>query len=256
MAENKKTIFLSHSSRERRVAELIKEKLEEKFLGAVEVFVSSAPDSIPLGTRWNEQIDLKLKECEAAIILASPASLTSPWIWYEVGAISAQDKQVIPVCFGGMTPDKIPQPLSNYQAAVSTDEYSLRGIFGVVSDILGLEMPKLDWRSLANKIKSIEEDVVLWESLKVFVALAQQYNKNFLKSIDTKGEIEMPIPELSMGSVGAIISGLQAQGIFVFEEKGMAIGSPGGFSRIFSVRKGSNFEIIKSERSPFKDAFD
>jgi hypothetical protein len=116
----KPLVFISHITTEKEIAVALKGLVEQAFLGMVEVFVSSDPNSIAMGGRWLDNITYGLKKCVIEIVLASPVSVTRPWINFEAGAGWVRDIPVIPLCHSGMTPSALPAPLSSLQAALAT----------------------------------------------------------------------------------------------------------------------------------------
>ena len=101
----KPLVFISHITSEKELAQALRELIQTTFMGMIEVFVSSDPDSIAMGGRWLEEITRGLKNCVVEVVLASPQSIKRPWINFEAGAGWVRDIAVIPVCHSGMTPD-------------------------------------------------------------------------------------------------------------------------------------------------------
>jgi hypothetical protein len=111
---NKYKIFLSHITEEKEIAESLKKGIENLYLNSVEVFVSSL--DIKSGEEWFNKIANTLKEADLLLILASPNSITRPWINFETGAVWALKKKVIPLCYNGINPSNLQEPLRNFQA--------------------------------------------------------------------------------------------------------------------------------------------
>jgi len=82
----KPLIFLSHIATEKEIAISLKELIEATFMGMIDVFVSSDPNSMAMGGRWLDEITYGLKHCVIEIVLASPKSVKQPWINFETGA--------------------------------------------------------------------------------------------------------------------------------------------------------------------------
>ncbi len=95
MVENPK-IFLSHSSKDKELAEEFANQIRS-FLGFPQeaIFVSSEPEGIDIGADWfNSVIDV-LKQAEAFIILITPNSMMSNWVWFEIGYFWNKNKDAI-----------------------------------------------------------------------------------------------------------------------------------------------------------------
>ncbi len=135
-------VFVSHIKPERIIADSFRKLIESKFMGLIEVFVSSDPESIAMGGRWLEEITQGLKTCIVEVVLASPLSVRRPWINFEAGAGWVRDIPVIPVCHSGMTPDFPPPPLSSLQAALATDQEQMERVLAVLANKLGCNRPQ------------------------------------------------------------------------------------------------------------------
>ena len=98
-------VFISHSSSDRWIAEVIAEKigsmgascwLDEKDLEGGEVIV--------------DRIINGIDSCDEALVLISPQSVQSQWVAFEIGGVRAQHKRVTPilnnVCPDDMAPMK------------------------------------------------------------------------------------------------------------------------------------------------------
>ena len=97
--KNKYLVFISHSSSDRWIAEVIAEKisgrgascwLDEKDLEGGEVIV--------------DRIISGIDSCDEALVLISPQSIDSQWVAFEIGGVRAQHKRVTPI-LNNVTPD-------------------------------------------------------------------------------------------------------------------------------------------------------
>lgn len=128
----KKTIFISHISEEASLAKLLKDEIEKKFLGLVDVFVSSDGSSIETGKMWLEQITNALNNADVMIALCSEESVQRPWVNFEMGAGWQKGISVIPACHTNMTVSKLPSPINSLQAVSISNKYGLDKIFEVL----------------------------------------------------------------------------------------------------------------------------
>lgn len=88
----KYAVFVSHSSADRWIAEVIAERIEK--IGA---------------TCWLDEKDLEggdvvvdriirgIDSCDEALVLISPQSIQSQWVAFEIGGVRAQHKRVTPI---------------------------------------------------------------------------------------------------------------------------------------------------------------
>jgi hypothetical protein len=108
-------LFLSWSG---EISQDVAEALKEWFpcvINAAKPFVSS--EDIRKGRRWLIEISKELEECEFGIICLTPDNLQSPWLLFEAGALSKslEEANVCTLLTGGLTPQNIKGPLSNFQ---------------------------------------------------------------------------------------------------------------------------------------------
>jgi TIR domain len=98
-------IFISHVAAEAPMALALKETLEGSFPGGVFVFVSSSAEDLIPGEKWLEKIENELKRSDLLIVICSPASLSRPWINFELGCGCMRGLNVIPICHAGQAKD-------------------------------------------------------------------------------------------------------------------------------------------------------
>lgn len=129
----KPVIFISHSSNDKQLAEVIKEQVEHVLVSVKpDVFVSSAPDAIDVGDRWFETIIKKLQIADALIVLVTPTSVERKWVWFEIGYFWSKRDQgrghIYPLYLPQVT--AIPHPLSELQAKSLDSEHEISVVFG------------------------------------------------------------------------------------------------------------------------------
>lgn len=110
-----KTIFVSHTSLDSEMAQILKRSIEETFVNNVAVFASS----IDLGEIWLPRIQAELATAEISLFLMTPNSLARSWVWFEMGAVwrrhEAGEMLLIPVCYD-ISVEQLPRPLGDTQA--------------------------------------------------------------------------------------------------------------------------------------------
>lgn len=139
---NKCKIFLSHITEEKEIAESFKKGIENLYLNTVEVFVSSV--NIKSGEKWLYKIENNLMEANLFLILTSQKSMQRPWINFEAGAGWALKRPVIPLCYNGITPSDLQEPLKSLQALNIEEIDDFKKLFSDISDYLDLGNPKDD----------------------------------------------------------------------------------------------------------------
>lgn len=122
-------VFISWSGgRSHRLAQVMKEWLEECFSHDISAFVSSDIDP---GSPWFSAVNDELKRADAGLVCLTAQSLHSDWVLFEAGALSTAvarntgESRVFTYLLG-VEPRKLPGPLSAYQSTVATQEGTLR----------------------------------------------------------------------------------------------------------------------------------
>jgi hypothetical protein len=162
----KPLVFISHITEEKEITLALQDLVKQAFLDMIDVFVSSDPTSIGLGKKWLNAITEALKDCSVQIILASPESVTRPWINFEAGAAWIRDIEVIPLCHSGITPSHLPSPLSALQSAVATEVNGLKQIFPLLAKALSCKPPEIDFSGFIKVVNDFEATSRKFEVLK------------------------------------------------------------------------------------------
>lgn len=168
----KKKVFISHISEEKELAELLKRGIEKKFLGVVEVFVSSDGYSIETGKMWLGQITNALNNADAMIALCSKDSVLRPWVNFEMGAGWMKGINVIPACHTNMTIQELPSPINSLQAVTISNKYGLDKVFEVLAKSFDLDMNNPVIREneeLLSKINKFERKNSIEDNLLMIV---------------------------------------------------------------------------------------
>ena len=99
-------IFISHNSKDNEVAEDLKMRLEEQ--GHHSVFLDFDPEhGIPAGTQWEQILYVKLRACQAIIVLCSPHFMASKWCFAEITHARSMGKVLFPVIIAPCDPEPI-----------------------------------------------------------------------------------------------------------------------------------------------------
>ena len=151
---DKYSIFLSHIHEERKLAETIKESIEEVFMEAVHVFVSSNEDDIRVGTEWFNEIEDQLSSAETIVLLLTPSSIKRPWINFEAGGAWALGKHVVPVAAKGLEIDDLPPRFNRKMAIQLSDSESHNQLVAGIAGRANLKEPRDFSFPLAQKQQS------------------------------------------------------------------------------------------------------
>lgn len=122
-------IFISYIHEDENVAQALQWFLKAK-LPNVDIFV--AGDQLRLGDEWLSKIRDAFKLARVVLALFSPAAIERPWVNFEAGgAWFSDDKTLVPICIGGLSPASLPKPYSNIQGASLDDRGNLPYAFQV-----------------------------------------------------------------------------------------------------------------------------
>lgn len=104
---------------------------------SIEPFISP---EIPLGTRWTDEIENRLRTAKYGIICATPENVDNPYLNWEVGLLAYdRTRKVVPLLLGGLTLGDITKsPLQHFQSSLKPSrEDMLRCVEGI-NEIAGL----------------------------------------------------------------------------------------------------------------------
>jgi len=141
------TVFISHTSTDRRLALMIKDLLAQTFQGQkpeTTFFCSTDVGDIEGGKKWFDQIFENLKKAKVCIALVTPQSLYfSPWVAYESGGaylrfeLDPHGSRLFPVCAYGITPGTVPSPFSELQVRNLADPKEVSILCREVANAIG-----------------------------------------------------------------------------------------------------------------------
>lgn len=167
----KQMVFLSHVHEDQYTANVLEEVIKKALLGGLEVFNSSNRKSISVGDPWRDVIVERLHSSRTLLVLATPESVSSPWVNFEAGGAWVAGNRVIPCCAKGMTPSSLPAPLSHLQAIDLSSSDDLRTLIKHLADVVDLDAP-LQF----NYQEAVETIVGSWQG-----SLEEPSNDKFLQ---------------------------------------------------------------------------
>lgn len=177
----KPTIFFSHSTKDREILMLLRDKIEIITGGSIKVFMSSDGQSIPLGHNWIHKIEQGLDDASIMFVFVTPNSISSNWIYFEAGFAYSRNIEVIPVGLG-VDISKLSAPLSMLQGFNIISKDSLNNFIATINKKFTLKFPE----------SFSDEDLL---------SLNEDYNENSMKlakcfeSVQTKIYAEYAISD-------------------------------------------------------------
>lgn len=113
-------LFISHATSDGEFANTVRQEVEKVFANGVDVFCTSSPGIIPVGTDWLTAIENKLKSAQAVIAIVTPISIERQWLWFEIGATWGKGRDgnchIYPLCAPEISLSELPSPLDRLQA--------------------------------------------------------------------------------------------------------------------------------------------
>ena len=106
---------MSHSSHDQPTLIAFRELLEQKTGSAIDFFLSSDGQSIPLGRNWVHRIERALEDARVMLVFLTPDSLKSQWIYFEAGFAYSKAIRVVPIGALGVDLSQLHPPLSLLQ---------------------------------------------------------------------------------------------------------------------------------------------
>ncbi len=119
----KNTIFISWSNeKSKNIANNIKSIFENKIFAntGLKCFVSDA--DIKSGTDWWTKISSELKSCQMGLLCVTKENLAEPWLYFEAGAMIAQDVPTTPLLISCNFNSLADTPLASKQAVDFYDQ--------------------------------------------------------------------------------------------------------------------------------------
>jgi hypothetical protein len=150
--------FVSFVTVESKFADLLQARLDRDFIGLVRVFVSKDATSIPVGSKWLDQLVAALNRSHLQLVICSSESVRRPWIHYEAGGAAVRGIEVIPLCHSGIRPEQLPVPLSMSEGVILTDPRGIEQLYTKISVLLGSSVPPVDFAALAAEFQTLENE--------------------------------------------------------------------------------------------------
>jgi len=101
-------IFISHSSKDKAAALDVQQRLLTYGYDASQLFLDSdAETGIPAGSKWEQVLYARLKDCRALIVLCSANWQESRWCFAELVFAKAMGKEIFPVLLEECSIDQV-----------------------------------------------------------------------------------------------------------------------------------------------------
>jgi hypothetical protein len=139
-------IFISHSSKDKTAALGVQQRLLKQGYDPSQLFLDSdAEAGIPAGSKWEQVLYSRLKDCRALIVLCSANWQESKWCFAELVFAKAMGKEVFPVLLQECLVDQV---VAEHQAVFVYKE--------------GEAAYERLWKALDNRYLGPRDEVGLW----------------------------------------------------------------------------------------------
>jgi hypothetical protein len=132
---DKGTVFLSHSSKDKRPLAEFKAALDVKTHGTLKFFLSSDGQSIPFGRNWVSSVETALNDAKLAFLFLTPNSINSTWVAFEAGYMYSKGIEVIPVALPGIEMSQVPPPISLLQGFNMHSHGAMNNVFAILNQV-------------------------------------------------------------------------------------------------------------------------
>ncbi len=177
-----KKFFISHSSSDSRIGELLLDALIEMGISQEEVFYSSNfHTGVELGKNFPSEVKKNLNNSELIIFIITKNFYRSPYCMNEMGAAWAFNKSFIPILLDGLTYNDMQGFIDSHYIAIKPCKSEMYKVFSF----------------LKQKFNSAQRDVDVEEIFEKFISAASTYatktEKEFVEPFINTSKVEKMI---------------------------------------------------------------
>jgi hypothetical protein len=241
-------VFVSHAATDAVIASQFKEDVERRYLGLCTLFVSSSLDSLQAGDEWIQTIKRNLNDAAIMIGLLSPRAIQRGWVYFEFGAAWIRNIPVIPVCHSGLPRDKLPIPLSIFQALDLTDKGHLEHLYTQIAGAVGSRLPDANFAQMAKRYFDVTEQSRIRDLVKNWMQQLLSWNPDLsrlyeqdqpIDHILVPANLDMPFMEFRRE--------VETRQFLSIQPAGMGVGTRvGAQASIFRVSRGTKFGELQA----------
>lgn len=124
-------------SKSRAAAKLIQEFVPVIIQSA---FPFMSAEDLPVGSSWVSALSSAIESADVAVIVVTAENMTSPWLMFEVGAISARQTTIVAMLID-VSPVDISGPLASFQC-LSLNREGMQMLLQLVNERASSPVPK------------------------------------------------------------------------------------------------------------------
>jgi len=139
--ENMIRLFISHSSKDKQLAEKLVELLKNALRLASQEIRCTTVDGyrLPGGAKTSDQLKREVRESDAFIGLISTAVADSMYVLFELGARWGSNRHLLPLLANGVSSDILKGPLSELNALSCDNTAQLHQLVQDIANILEID---------------------------------------------------------------------------------------------------------------------
>ncbi|NTV46514.1 MAG: toll/interleukin-1 receptor domain-containing protein [Chlorobiales bacterium] len=151
-------VFISHVWQDAKIALELKNWLETKFAGMVEVFASSDnKENLPIDGDWWNTIRQNMKDCVLFLPLLTTRAIGRNWIYLQAGGADVLGKKTIPLTLNTAIADWNP-PLNQLEACDILQPKDIHALLQEIGKELNLSVDD-DGVELARRLEEMDEQL-------------------------------------------------------------------------------------------------
>jgi TIR domain len=142
-------VFISHSSRDQRIAAGLTELLKNALGISPETIRCTSVDGhrLSAGAKTDETLKRELLNAKSFIALLTEHSLNSTWVLFELGARWGAERHLAPVFAAGLTAEKLRGPLPGISGLSCDSENQIHQLVHDIAGVLGTDVRKTHFYS-------------------------------------------------------------------------------------------------------------
>lgn len=154
-----KQFFISFSGEDADLAEYLRRTLNHLFQGDGGFFASAG--GVGSGELWLDRLKGEIRTADTILVLLSPRSIRAPWINIESGVFWYEGKNIVPLLHGGLQPEDLHRPLSDYQATTISSPKGMVDLISTLAARMGLDVPPMyDATTLSGRVAELDRGLI------------------------------------------------------------------------------------------------
>jgi len=179
----KPTVFFSHSSKDKEPILILRNLLDKKTGGSLDIFMSSDGQSVPFGSNWIHKLEEKLNDAKIMFVFVTDNSVKSGWTYFEAGYAYSKEIKVVPIGIG-IDIETIGGPLGLLQGFNLLSYDSMNNIISIINQTFEFHFEESytesDFSEVMNSFPQLDKYAISVEDVVKYAAfeLKSKYKRN------------------------------------------------------------------------------